>query len=67
MPATSASQDVLEAFLKRRSKNTIAAYRRDLADFARFLRLEPGDNAPVFTLLDLNGEPFSLSKSLNAP
>lgn len=26
--------------------------------------LKPGDNAPDFTLLDQNGEPFSLSKSL---
>jgi thioredoxin-dependent peroxiredoxin len=28
--------------------------------------LEPGDKAPDFTLLDQNGEPFSLSKSLRA-
>jgi peroxiredoxin Q/BCP len=28
--------------------------------------LEPGDKAPDFTLLDQNGEPFSLSKSLKA-
>ena len=26
--------------------------------------LKPGDNAPDFTLLDQNGEPFTLSKSL---
>ena len=28
--------------------------------------LKPGDKAPDFTLLDQNGEPFSLSKSLKA-
>jgi len=28
--------------------------------------LKPGDEAPDFTLLDQNGEPFSLSKSLKA-
>jgi peroxiredoxin Q/BCP len=28
--------------------------------------LEPGDKAPDFTLLDQNGEPFSLTKSLKA-
>jgi peroxiredoxin len=28
--------------------------------------LKPGDRAPDFTLLDQNGEPFSLSKSLKA-
>jgi len=28
--------------------------------------LEPGDKAPDFTLLDQNGEPFSLSKSVKA-
>jgi peroxiredoxin Q/BCP len=28
--------------------------------------LKPGDKAPEFTLLDQNGEPFSLSKSLKA-
>jgi len=28
--------------------------------------LNPGDKAPDFTLLDQNGEPFSLSKSLKA-
>ena len=26
--------------------------------------LKPGDKAPDFTLLDQNGEPFTLSKSL---
>ena len=29
-------------------------------------KLKPGDKAPNFTLLDQNGEPFSLSKSLKA-
>ncbi len=28
--------------------------------------LKPGDKAPDFTLLDQNGEPFSLSNSLKA-
>lgn len=28
--------------------------------------LKPGDQAPDFTLLDQNGEPFSLSTSLAA-
>jgi peroxiredoxin len=29
-------------------------------------KLKPGDKAPNFTLLDQNGEPFTLSNSLNA-
>lgn len=28
------------------------------------MSLKPGDKAPDFTLLDQNGEPFTLSKSL---
>ncbi|MCU1488033.1 MAG: bcp, partial [Actinomycetia bacterium] len=32
----------------------------------RRMPLKPGDKAPDFTLLDQNGEPFSLSKSLKA-
>jgi cytochrome oxidase Cu insertion factor (SCO1/SenC/PrrC family) len=38
----------------RRSRDTVAAM------------LKPGDKAPDFTLLDQNGEPFTLSKSLKA-
>jgi peroxiredoxin Q/BCP len=38
----------------------------DRLTYRRVMPLKPGDKAPDFTLLDQNGEPFSLSKSLKA-
>ena len=41
-------------------------YRSIFRAYRRAMPLKPGDKAPDFTLLDQNGEPFSLSKSRKA-
>ncbi len=46
------TQDLLEAFMSGKSKRTIEAYRKDLEDFGRFLKVETVSEAARILLSD---------------